>query len=163
MIATTPQLDNYLHWLRARGQRIDDTACLACGFRPQGRSAFRIYAHSLNADELQQLQHVVPTLQPFQRAYLFACPAVGGQLCPRQQRDLRGVNTIILLGNAAARVVGGERNFARQQGQPYRCVGWEGVTFVLTFHPADIRRYPSALPLWKQDLQRAGCRVVQDV
>ena len=155
MTMATLQLDNYWHWRDARGQPLTEDACPFCAFRPQGQSHVRICAYSLNADELQLLHRIVPALRPFQYTRLFGCPASAGQLCALQQRDLCRVQTVVLLGNSAARLVSGARNFARQQGQPYRVAGWEGVTFVLTFHPADLRRYPPAMQLWQQDLQRA--------
>ncbi len=163
MMLATPQLHNYWHWRRARGQPLADDACPRCTFRPQGRSTLRICAYSLNADELQLLRHVVPALRPFQATRLFTCAASAGHLCALQRQDLCQVQTVILLGNISARLVGGARNFARQQGHPYHVGGWPGVTFMLTFHPADIHRYPAALPLWRQDLQRAGCSVAHDV
>lgn len=162
MIATQP-LDNYWRWCRARGQFLADDACPFCAFRPQGQSALRVCAYSLSADELRLLHRVVPALRPFQSARLFSCPASAGQLCALQRQDLCQVQTVILLGNISAQIVSGARNFARQQGRPYRVAGWEGVTFVLTFHPADLLRYPPALQLWRQDLQQAGCSVKHDV
>ncbi len=156
------QLDNYRHWCAARGLPFADDACPFCAFRPQGRSELRICAYSLIAVEFQQLHETVPALRPFQHTRLFTCPAAAGQLCTLQRRDLRRVKTIVLLGNLSAQLVTGTRHFARQQGRPYHSAGWDNVTFMLTFHPADLRRYPPAHTLWRQDLQRAGCRVVQD-
>ena len=154
MMTATPQLNNYLHWRAARGQPVADDACPYCNFRPQGQSQLRICAYSLRQDELQLLHETMPQLRPFQYTRLFRCPAAAGGLCAVQQRDLHRIKTIVLLGNSAARLVGGVRNFARQQGQPYHIAGWEGVTFILTFHPADLHRYPPAQELWQQDLQR---------
>ena len=161
MMMTTAQLDNYLHWRAARGQPLADDACPYCNFRSQGQSRMRICAYSLNKDELQLLHETAPQLRPFQYTRLFTCPASAGQLCALQRQDLCRVQMVVLLGNSTARLVSGARNFARQQGQPYRVAGWKNVTFVLTFHPADLLRFPPALQLWQQDLQRAGCSVVE--
>lgn len=155
MMATSP-LNNYLQWRKARGQPLADDACPYCNFRPQGQSELRLCAYSLNQAELQLLCEAVPLLRPLQRTRLFSCPTTAGGLCALQQQDLHKVKTIVLLGNIAARLVGGERNFARQQGQPYHLAGWQGVTFILTFHPADLLRYPPARELWLEDLQRAA-------
>ena len=159
MMLANPQLDNYLHWHKARGLPVADDACPYCSFRPQGQSAWRICAYRMNKSELQLLRRVVPDLHPSQCVRLYTCPAAGGGLCILQQRDLCRVNTVVLLGNIAARLVGGERNFARQQGKPYCVAGWGKVSLMLTFHPSDVQRYPSARQLWRQDLQRAGCPV----
>ena len=159
MMIADHQLDNYLRWQQARGLSVADDACPYCSFRPQGSSAWRICAYRLSKSELQLLRRVVPDLRPSQCVRLYTCPAAGGRLCASQQRDLRRVSTVVLLGNIAARLVGGGRNFARQQGKPYRVAGWDEATLMLTFHPSDVQRYPPALQLWQQDLQRAGCSV----
>lgn len=159
MMVTNSQLDNYLQWQQVRGLPVADDACPYCSFRPQGGSAWRIYAYRMNKSELQLLRRAVPGLQPSQCLRLYTCPAAGGRLCTLQQHDLCRVSTVVLLGNSAARLVGGERNFARQQGKPYRVAGWDEVTLILTFHPSDVQRYPPARQLWQQDLRRAGCPV----
>ena len=158
--AMITQIEVYHHWLRARGQLVVSDACFACGFRPQGRSRLRVCYHGLQKDEQQLLRRVVPTLRPFQQTRLRPCPAAAEQLCELQRHDLCQVEMIVLLGNGTAQLVGVARNFARQQGQIYRVAGWEKVMFMLTLHPADLHRYPPALQLWQQDLQRAGLPVV---
>lgn len=152
---STAQLNNYLCWLDERGQRPLAGACPFCGYRPSNASSYLVCWDNLDTAEQPLLAQGMAQLRGFQATHIFLCPQQGGDLCARQERDLQKATAIVLMGKGVARILGGEQRFALQQGKIFHIPHWKNVSFLLTFHPRDIHRYPPNASVWQRDLSIA--------